>query len=113
MIILHVADVHLDSKLNRHLDDRRAKERRDELKDHGGFVGGWLKGGIRKRGHVISRCVGCLDADNIPEGVAFPALCRKEFAGITWFLYSTHKHRPEAPRYRLVFLFDQIGRAHV
>ena len=31
MIILHVADVHLDSKLNRHLDDRRAKERRDEL----------------------------------------------------------------------------------
>ena len=31
MIILHVADVHLDSKLNRHLDDRRAKERRNEL----------------------------------------------------------------------------------
>ena len=31
MKIIHVADVHLDSKLNRHLDDRRAKERRDEL----------------------------------------------------------------------------------
>lgn len=83
------------------------KEKRDELKDHGGFVGGWLKGGVRKRGHVISRCIGCLDADNIPEGVAFPALCRKEFGGISWFLYSTHKHRPEAPRYRLVFLFDR------
>jgi len=31
MKIIHVADVHLDSKLNRHLDDGRAKERRDEL----------------------------------------------------------------------------------
>ncbi|MBR6477262.1 MAG: metallophosphoesterase family protein [Lachnospiraceae bacterium] len=31
MKIIHVADVHLDSKLNRHLDDRKAKERRDEL----------------------------------------------------------------------------------
>ena len=29
------------------------KERRDELKDHGGFVGGWLKGGIRRKGNGI------------------------------------------------------------
>lgn len=29
--IIHTADVHLDSKLKRHLDDRRAKQRRDEL----------------------------------------------------------------------------------
>ena len=42
------------------------KEQRDELKDQGGFVGGWLKNGVRKKGHVISRCLGCLDADNIP-----------------------------------------------
>lgn len=83
------------------------KERRDELKDQGGFVGGWLKSGVRKKGHVISRCVGCLDADNIPAEVNFPALCRKTFAGIDWFLYSTHKHRPDAPRYRLVLLFDR------
>ena len=83
------------------------KEQRDELKDQGGFVGGWLKSGVRKKGHVISRCVGCLDADNIPAEVNFPALCRKVFAGFDWFLYSTHKHRPEAPRYRLVILFDR------
>ncbi len=43
-----------------------SKERRDSLKDHGGFVGGWLRNGIRKNGNVISRCLGCLDADNIP-----------------------------------------------
>ena len=83
------------------------KEQRDELKDQGGFVGGWLKNGVRKKGHVISRCLGCLDADNIPAEVNFPALCRGIFAGFDWFLYSTHKHRPEAPRYRLVILFDR------
>ena len=52
------------------------KEQRDELKDQGGFVGGWLKNGVRKKGHVISRCLGCLDAANIPAEVNFPALCR-------------------------------------
>lgn len=83
------------------------KEKRDELKDHGGFVGGWLKNGYRRKGHVLFRTLGCLDADNIPAEVNFPALCREAFAGIDWFLYSTHKHRPDAPRYRLVLLFDR------
>ncbi len=83
------------------------KEKRDELKDQGGFVGGWLKNGVRKKGHVISRCLGVLDADHIPEGVNFPALCREALVGIDWFLYSTHKHRPDAPRFRLVILLDR------
>ena len=83
------------------------KDQRDSLKDHGGFVGGWLREGRRKRGHVVSRCIGTLDADNIPADVNFPALCRRLLAGVDWFLYSTHKHRPEAPRYRLVILLDR------
>ena len=83
------------------------KERRDELKDQGGFVGGWLKNGVRKKGHVLFRCIGALDADSIPAEVNFPALCREAFCGIDWFLYSTHKHRPDAPRFRLVILFDR------
>ncbi|MCR5371319.1 MAG: virulence-associated E family protein [Clostridium sp.] len=83
------------------------KDQRDALKDQGGFVGGWLRSGVRKKGHVLSRCAGCLDADNIPEGVDFPALCRKALTGVDWFIYSTHKHRPEAPRFRLVILFDR------
>ena len=84
-----------------------SKEHRDSLKDHGGFVGGWLREGIRKNGNVISRCVGCLDADNILSGTAFPALVRSALTGVEWFLYSTHKHTPEAPRFRLVMLFDR------
>lgn len=31
MKLIHTADLHLDSKLNRHLDDKRARERRNEL----------------------------------------------------------------------------------
>ena len=83
------------------------KAERDALKDQGGFVGGWLREGIRKNGNVICRTVGALDADNIPGDVNFPALVRVKLAGFEWFLYSTHKHTPEAPRFRLVILFDR------
>lgn len=86
---------------------RLSKEERDALKDQGGFVGGWLREGIRKNGHVITREMGALDADNIPSGVNFPALVRAALTGVEWFLYSTHKHTPEAPRFRLVILFDR------
>ncbi len=86
---------------------RLSKEERDTLKDQGGFVGGWLREGIRKNGHVISREIGALDADEIPAGVNFPALIRNALAGVEWFLYSTHKHTPEAPRFRLIILFDR------
>jgi hypothetical protein len=41
------------------------KTTRDALKDHGGFVGGWLRKGVRKNGNVIGRAIGCLDADDM------------------------------------------------
>ena len=44
-----------------------SKSKRDALKDVGGYVGGQLKGGIRKNGHVISRTLGALDADSIQK----------------------------------------------
>ena len=86
---------------------RLSKEQRDALKDQGGFVGGWLREGVRKNGNVISRCVGALDADNIPADVDFVSLVRKALPGVEWFLYSTHKHTSAAPRFRLVILFDR------
>ena len=42
-----------------------SKPERDAAKDQGGFVGGWLRDGLRKNGCVLSRCVGALDADTI------------------------------------------------
>ena len=62
------------------------KDERDALKDQGGFVGGWLKDGIRKNGNVLCRSVGALDADNIPAGADFPARVRSALRGIEWFL---------------------------
>lgn len=83
------------------------KKQRDVLKDNGGFVGGWLKGGIRKNGNVISRMVGMLDADSIPDSTEFLQRTRDALAGRTYFIYSTHSHTLEAPRYRVVILFSR------
>jgi putative DNA primase/helicase len=81
------------------------KAQRDSLKDIGGFVGGWLKGGIRKNGNIISRSIGVLDADSIPKGIDFLAVTAAALSGVKYFIYSTHSHIPEAPRFRLVILF--------
>ena len=83
------------------------KTQRDDLKDIGGFVGGWLKGGVRRNGNVISRSVGALDADDIPEGVDFLAAVSAAMDGTEYFIYSTHSHTPEAPRFRVVILFSR------
>lgn len=83
------------------------KEQRDAVKDHGGFVGGWLKGGVRKNGNVISRGIGALDADCIPEDTDFVALAASALEGAAYFIYSTHSHTPEAPRYRIVIPFSR------
>jgi len=83
------------------------KSRRDELKDVGGFVGGWLKGGIRKNGNVISRTLGALDADHIKDPAAFLAQTDSLLKGARYFLYSTHSHTSEAHRYRLIIQFSR------
>jgi hypothetical protein len=83
------------------------KEQRDAVKDHGGFVGGWLKGGVRKNGNVISRGIGVLDADCIPKDTDFVALAASALEGVAYFIYSTHSHTPEAPRYRIVIPFSR------
>ncbi|MDD3307320.1 MAG: virulence-associated E family protein [Acetobacterium sp.] len=83
------------------------KKQRDECKDHGGFVGGWLTDGIRKKGNVISRMVGMLDADSIPDNSEFLQRCRAALGGGTYFIYSTHSHTRQAPRYRVVILFSR------
>ena len=83
------------------------KKQRDALKDNGGFVGGWLKGGIRKNGNVIGRGIGMLDADNIDDGVVFLEKVKSAMPETEWFIYSTHSHTPETPRYRVVILLSR------
>ena len=79
-----------------------AKKDKDALKDVGGFVGGYLKDGIRKRGQLQTRQLVCLDADNIYDAVDFPALVREKLKLFTYALYSTHSHTKAKPRFRLI-----------
>ncbi|SHI78626.1 Virulence-associated protein E [Anaerovibrio lipolyticus DSM 3074] len=80
-----------------------SKADRDIKKDVGGFVGGYLKDGIRKKGHLEARQLVCLDADNIPSGVDFPGIVKEKMKLMgTYALYSTHSHTPGKPRFRLV-----------
>ena len=77
------------------------KERQNEIKDVGGFVGGELKDGRRTALSVISRQLITLDADfaekNLWEKV------EKIFDNAAC-VYSTHKHTKENPRLRLLTL---------
>jgi len=83
------------------------KKQRDALKDNGGFVGGHLKGGIRKNGNVISRGIGMLDADRIDIGTDFIDAVKTALPNTEYFIYSTHSHTPQNPRYRIVILFSR------
>lgn len=78
---------------------KMSKAQQDDIKDVGGFVMGSLKGGRRKKDCVIDRCGLTLDMDyatpNIIETVEIL------FSYHCWF-YSTHKHKPDKPRLRLI-----------
>lgn len=80
------------------------KARQDEIKDVGGFIGGFLTGGRRKSGSVLHRQLISLDLD----------FCTNEFwddftllYGNAAAVYSTHKHSAATPRMRLVMPLDR------
>lgn len=75
------------------------KPEQDQIKDVGGFVGGNLTGGNRKTGSVATRQILTLDADYAPVDF-FESL--ELLADYACCVYSTHKHSPETPRYRLL-----------
>lgn len=74
-----------------------SRDRQAEIKDVGGFVGGYCKGGSRK--DVTSRSVLCLDADYADSNLWPDFQVLTDCAAA---IYSTHKHTPDAPRVRLV-----------
>ena len=77
------------------------KDQKAVAKDVGGFVGGTVKdGGRRKSDAITARSLVTLDID-----FATPATIdtvRDMLFGTAWCLYSTHSSTPEKPRYRLV-----------
>jgi len=76
-----------------------SKGDRDNIKDVGGFVGGYLKNGKRNNASVVNRCLVCLDADSAdPELMDDLDLT---FAN-AYALYSTHSHTPKKMRLRII-----------
>jgi putative DNA primase/helicase len=80
------------------------KPRQDEIKDIGGFVGGYLTGGRRKAGSVMHRQLITLDIDFCPVGLWDDFIMLYGNAAVA---YSTHKHCPESPRLRLILPLDR------
>lgn len=75
------------------------KARQDEIKDVGGFVGGFLNKGVRSKSTIQHRQILTLDADDV-KGDFWGAFTM--FYGEAAVVYSTHKHTSQAPRLRLV-----------
>lgn len=83
---------------------RMSREEQSNVKDVGGFVGGYLNGGVRKTANVMWRSIATLDIDFGTPDVWDDFTMQYNFAAI---LYSTHKHNKEKPRLRLVFPFSR------
>lgn len=83
---------------------KMSREEQSNVKDVGGFVGGYLSGGIRKNTNVLHRSVATLDIDYGTLNVWGDFIMAYNFAAM---LYSTHKHSSKTPRYRLVFPFTR------
>lgn len=75
------------------------KSQQDDIKDVGGYVGGKVRDGHRKSGSIENRTLLTLDADFASEDFCDDIAM---FFGFSYCIYSTHKHTPEKPRYRLV-----------
>ena len=81
-----------------------SREEQSNIKDVGGFVGGYLSEGRRKSANVLYRTVATLDIDYGTAEVWEDFIMAFNCAAM---LYSTHKHSDEHPRYRLVVVFDR------
>lgn len=78
---------------------KMSREEQSDIKDVGGFVGGYLSGGTRKTANVLYRTIVTLDIDYGTPDVW------DDFTlsfGCAAAIYSTHKHTKEKPRLRLL-----------
>lgn len=80
-----------------------SKDTQGKIKDVGGFVGGYLREGRRRKGYVEHRQVVSLDVDHGTLDVWLDFMLYE----ITGLMYTTHKHTPDSPRYRIVFPLDR------
>lgn len=82
---------------------KMTKTKRDKIKDVGGFVGGELKGNRRLKTDILNRSLLTLDIDYYSYEID-KLLSNLDYA---YCLYSTHSHRADNQRYRLIIPTDR------
>lgn len=80
--------------------ERMTKEQKGEVKDVGGFVGGFVRGGKRVKGAIAYRSLLTLDIDKATKTTA--KKIKNLFKDYNFVVYSTHSHTEKSPRLRLV-----------
>lgn len=85
--------------------DAMSTPARGKAKDGPAFVGGLIRTGRRKKENVDSRSLITLDVDRGDEGFLF--LVELVLGGTAYVVYSTHSHRPNKPKYRLIIPADR------
>ncbi|MDO4212225.1 MAG: virulence-associated E family protein [Bacteroidales bacterium] len=86
---------------------KASRDRKGEIKDIGGFVGGAVIGGRRKKDSVPKRGILTLDIDYGDDAVWDEFTMEYDCAAC---IYSTHSHTPQNPRYRLIIpLSREVG----
>lgn len=84
------------------IDEYRAmtNEQRTEIKDVGGFVGGRMKGGVRRKSALENRTLLTIDADDAtPHTVSDFLLLNDQ----VFFCHTTHTSTEASPRLRWIF----------
>lgn len=84
------------------IDEYKAmtNEQRTEIKDVGGFVGGKLKGGLRRKSALEYRTLLTIDADNATQDTVSDFLLLNDQV---FFCHTTHTSTEAKPRLRWVF----------
>ena len=82
------------------------KAKQDALKDIGGFVGGQLDG-RRQVCNLKGRDLITLDMDHCPTNGTDAIIEKLDVLGCGYYIYSTRKHQPSAPRLRIVIPTDR------
>ncbi len=88
---------------------KSGKDKQSEVKDVGGFVGGYVPNGRRLKGVVKERQIITLDADFLKEGDSLDErMLEIDKLNVGFVVYSTHKSSPEAPRQRLIIPMSRV-----
>ena len=84
-----------------------SKDKRDNLKDVGGYVGGAFEGAVRKRDACTLRDILTFDLDDIKASQFDGLMAQIDALKVSYVVYSTRSHTTVAPRVRLSILLSR------